>query len=100
MTTITFKIDAKRKARIENLLLQRGQTFEQFLEPWLADADTHMGHDPADDQEDQDSAAERFTKKATRAEADRRAKSRQETARANTDKLATDSILEEVVKPR
>lgn len=71
MANMTFQIDNKRKKRLENLLLQRGQTLEEFLEPWLADADTHMGHNPADDLEDQQAAAARFARKADAAEAKR-----------------------------
>lgn len=71
MKTRTFKIEDKRSDRLDNLLLQRGQTLEEFLEPWLADADTHMGHNPADDPEDQQAAADRFARKATKAEGER-----------------------------
>ena len=82
MANMTFNIDNKRKKRLENLLLQRGQTLEEFLEPWLADADTHMGHNPADDLEDQQAAAARFARKADAAEAKREESTRkqQETA--------------------
>lgn len=71
MKTRTFQIEDKRSDRLDNLLLQRGQTLEEFLEPWLADADTHMGHNPADDPEDQAAAAERFARKATKAKGER-----------------------------
>ena len=71
MKTRTFQIEDKRSDRLDNLLLQRGQTLEEFLEPWLADADTHMGHNPADDPEDQDVAATIFQKKAVKAKAER-----------------------------
>ena len=89
MDTITFKVEKKRKKRLENLLLQRGQTLEEFLEPWLADADTHMGHNPADDPEDQDAMATIFQKKASKA-----AGVRQEAARVKAEQEAA-----VVVKP-
>lgn len=69
--------------------LQRGQTLEEFLEPWLADADTHMGHNPSDDPEDQDVVATIFQKKATKA-----AGERQEAARVKAEQEAA-----VVVKP-
>ena len=72
MENMAFKVEKKRKKRLENLLLHRGQTLEEFLEPWLADADTHMGHNPADDPEDQDVVATIFQKKANKAKAERK----------------------------
>ena len=89
MANMTFQIDNKRKKRLENLLLQRGQTLEEFLEPWLADADTHMGHNPSDDPEDQDVVATIFQKKASKA-----AGERQEAARVKAEQEAA-----VVVKP-
>lgn len=71
MDSMTFKVEKKRKKRLENLLLQRGQTLEEFLEPWLADVDTHMGHNPGDDPEDQDAMATIFQKKANKAAGER-----------------------------
>ena len=68
---ITINLDNARAARIENLLRFRGQNWEQFLEPWLADADTHMGHNPSDNPEDQEAAAQRFARKARAAVAER-----------------------------
>lgn len=69
---ITINLDNARAARIQNLLRFRGQTLEQFLEPWLADADIHMGHNPSDNPEDQEAAAQRFARKADAAEASRK----------------------------
>lgn len=71
MREFTFNITEDRADRLNNLLLQRGQSLEQFLEPWLADADTHMGHNPSDDPEDQEAAAQRFARKARAAVAER-----------------------------
>ena len=68
---ITITLSNARAARIENLLRFRGQNWEQFLEPWLADADTHMGHNPSDNPEDQEAAAQRFARKARAAVAER-----------------------------
>lgn len=87
MDTITFKVEKKRKKRLENLLLQRGQTLEDFLEPWLADADTHMGHNPGDDPEDQDVVATIFQKKASKA-----AGERQEAARVKAEQEAAVAV--------
>jgi hypothetical protein len=83
MKTRTFQIEDKRSDRLDNLLLQRGQTLEEFLEPWLADADTHMGHNPADDPEDQEAMATIFQKKAIKA-----AGERQEAARVKAEQEA------------
>lgn len=82
MTQLVIEINPARKARLENLCKYRGCTLEQFFEPWLADADTHMGHNPADDLEDQQAAAARFARKADAAEAKREESTRkqQETA--------------------
>lgn len=71
MREFTFNITEDRADRLNNLLLQRGQSLEQFLEPWLADADTHMGHDPSDTPEDQEAAAQRFARKAQASVAER-----------------------------
>jgi hypothetical protein len=71
MSQLSFNVSDDRRDRIQNLLRFRGQTIEQFFEPWLADADTHMGHNPSDTPEDQQAAADRFARKATKAEGDR-----------------------------
>ena len=82
MAQLIIDVSDDRFARIQNLLRFRGQTLEQFLEPWLADADTHMGHAPMDSIEDQQAAAARFARKADAAEAKREEATRkqQETA--------------------
>lgn len=83
METMSFQVTAARKSRLENLCKHRGCTLEQFFEPWLADADTHMGHDPADDPEDQEAMATIFQKKAVKA-----AGERQEAARVKAEQEA------------
>lgn len=71
MAQLIINVSDDRLARIQNLLRFRGQTAEQFLEPWLADADTHMGHNASDDPEDQAAEAKRFARKADKAHEER-----------------------------
>lgn len=71
MATRTIEIDDARSARLDDLLRQRGCTLDQFLEPWLADADAIMRHDPSDDVADQQAIAAIFAKSADKAASDR-----------------------------
>jgi hypothetical protein len=71
MATRTIEIDDARSARLDSLLKQRGCTFEEFLEPWFADADAIMRHSPSDDIADQQAIAAIFAKTAAKAESGR-----------------------------